>query len=433
MSLKWRYFLYVAFLHLALATLAYFLLQEMLAWLLLVEVLLLVSLACAYHLYRRLTRPLRLLGSGVDAIKDQDFAIRLRKTGSPEMDHLVEVFNTMMHRIRQERSQVQEQHFFLDRLIQASPAGILLLDYDGRITEVNPKGLEILGLEEAPLGQQLPEVSHPLLQQLALWKPGQSDVIPGKGQERYRCEVADFIHRGFQRKFIMIQELSQEMLATEKRAYGKVIRMMAHEVNNSIGAINSILQSTLEAYPEVPGDEFADDIRASLEIARQRNERLNQFMRNFAEVVRLPQPDRQRLELNTVLSNVHQLMLPQAEQQGTQFSLEVPSQPVQLEADEQQLEQALVNMIKNALEALEQGGDVRLQLHAHPTRIIVADNGPGLPPDAHQEWMTPFYSNKPGGQGIGLTLVREIARQHGGQCELESLPSGWTECRLKWS
>lgn len=433
MSLKWRYFLYVVLLHLALATLAYLVLEEQLAWFLLVELLLLASLGCSFWLYRRMTRPLRLLGSGVDAIKDQDFAIRLRKTGVPEMDRLVEVFNTMMHHIREERSQVQEQHFFLDRLIQASPAGILLLDYDGRIAEVNPKGLDILDLPEAPMGKQLGEVGHPLLQQLSVWKPGQSDVITGKGQERYRCEVADFIHRGFQRKFIMIQELSREMLAIEKRAYGKVIRMMAHEVNNSIGAINSILQSTLEAYPEVAGDELAGDIRASLEVARQRNERLNQFMRNFAEVVRLPQPDRQWLELNAVLANVHQLMLPQAERQGTVFSLELPAHSVQLEADEQQLEQALVNMIKNALEALEKEGEVKLQLHAHPTRIIVADNGPGLPPDAEQEWMTPFYSNKSGGQGIGLTLVREIARQHSGRCELESLPSGWTECRLKWS
>lgn len=431
MQPKWQYFLYIAFLHLLLGLLAYLLLKEELAWLLLVELGLLISMGVSYALYRKFTRPLRLLGNGIEAIKDQDFSVRFRLTGSREMDRLVKVYNQMLDHIREERRQVQEQHYFLDRLIQASPAGIILLDYDGHIAEVNPMGLELLGLDEPPMGQKLDAINHPLLRELARWPPGRSGILSGKGQERYRCEVVQFIHRGFHRKFLMIQELSKEMLATEKRAYGKVIRMMAHEVNNSIGAINSILESTIDAYPEVPGDDFAQDVRASLEVAYKRNQRLNQFMRNFAEVVRLPEPNRDWAAAGEVLERVQQLMLPLARQQNTALELDVPKHPVRLKIDEEQIEQALVNMVKNALESLGQGGTVKLILSTSPTRIIVADNGPGLPPEAEKEWMLPFYSTKPEGQGIGLTLIKEIARQHEGRCELETLPNGWTECRIR--
>ena len=432
MRLKWQYTLYIVLLHAVLMVLSYFLLEETIAWLLVVEIGVLISLVLAYVLYSKFTRPLRLLGNGVDAIKDQDFAIQLKPTGSPDMDRLVKVYNEMLNHIREERRQVQEQHFFLDRLIQASPAGIILLDYDGHITEINPKGLELLGLSAVPSGQHLDSIAHPLLQELAHWTAGQSGILAGKGQEQYRCEVTQFIHRGFQRKFLMIQELSKEILATEKRAYGKVIRMMAHEVNNSIGAINSILQSTIEAYPDDPDDELAEDIRASLEVARQRNERLSLFMRNFAEVVRLPKPNREWRQAEEVLKRVQQLMLPLAQQQGTSLELDVPGYPVRVSIDEEQIEQALVNMIKNALESLENDGRVVLKVETDPTQIIVADNGPGLPPEASQEWMVPFYSNKPGGQGIGLTLIKEIARQHDGRCELETLSNGWTECRIRF-
>ena len=152
MRLNWQYFLYMALLHGLLGLMAYKLLEEAVAWLLLVELGLLLSFVLSYILYRKFTRPLRLLGTGIDAIKDQDFSVRFRPTGSAEMDRLVKVYNQMLDHIREERRQVQEQHFFLDRLIQASPAGIVLLDYDGHVTEINPMGLELLGLRNPPIG-----------------------------------------------------------------------------------------------------------------------------------------------------------------------------------------------------------------------------------------------------------------------------------------
>lgn len=430
MNLNLAYYLYVGFVHLALGAMAFFLLSEHFLWFMLVEIGLLCSFVLAALLHRRITRPARLLSNGIDAIRDQDFAIRLRPTGAPDVDRLVKVYNHMMDNIRQERSQVQEQHYFLERLIQASPAGIILLDYDGQITEANPAAQAMLGLKPGQYSRDLIESSHPLLQQLASWAPGQSGILYGRGQEQFRCEVSHFVHRGFSRRFIMVQELSREILAAEKRAYGKVIRMMAHEVNNSIGAINSILETALEVFPDGEDAELAREVRSSLAIARQRNARLNQFMRNFAEVVRLPEPIFHTVDLHQLLQQVASLMEAAAKKQATALEIAPPVKMPPVEADERQLEQALVNMIKNALESLGHGGRVVLRAQATPLQVVVADNGPGLPQELQAGWATPFFSTKPDGQGIGLTLVREIARQHGGQCQLETLDNGWTECRI---
>lgn len=430
MSLKWRYWLFIGLIHLLLGVLVFQLLADQKAWFLLVEVGLLVSLALAYSLYRALIKPLDFLSSGVDAIADQDFSVRFRKTGSPEMNRLIEVYNGMLENIRMERAQVQEQHFFLDKLIRASPAGIILLDYDGHITDINPQARRMLQLIDSPYGKTLMQTEHPILNELSRWDVNQSGVLTGKGRKQFKCEVAQFVHRGFPRRFLLIQEMSNELVAAEKRAYGRVIRMMAHEVNNSIGAINSILVSTQDMLMEAPPSEEVKDVRDSLQVAIDRNDRLNQFMRNFAQVVRLPKAVRRQASLPQVLQNVHRLMLPMASQQKTQLGLRLAAADQVFPIDEQQMEQALVNMVKNALESLEWGGEVWLFLRKQPLEIGVADNGPGIPSEVATKLHMPFFSSKPQGQGVGLTLIREIARQHNGQFVLETLDTGWTESRL---
>jgi len=430
MSLKWRYFLFIGLIHLVIALLSYQLLRDHKLWFIAAELIMLGSLVLSYNLYRSLIKPLQFLSSGIDAIADKDFAIRFRDTGSREMNRLIHVYNEMMDNIRDERAQVQEQHYFLEKLIHASPAGIILLDYDDHISDINPQAIQMLGLKDAAIGAKLACQKHPILEEIATWPAGKSGIVRGKGQEQFKCEVSHFVHRGFRRKFILIQELSREILAAEKRAYGKVIRMMAHEVNNSMGAINSILQSTIDAYPDHEEDDLADDIRQSLQIAMDRNSRLNGFMQNFAKVVRLPEASLKPKSLQQLLRNVHHLMVPQAQNQGTDLQLRLPVEDRTHPIDEKLMEQALVNMIKNALESLEQGGEIRIRFDKQPFQIVVADNGPGIDPADQANLMTPFFSTKPKGQGIGLTLIREIAEQHQAFFQLETLHGGWTESRF---
>ena len=430
MSIRWRYGLFILAIHLVIGILVFQLLKDNKLWFIAAEVLLMSSLILAYKIYKDIIRPFRFLQSGIDALADQDFSIRFRTTGSKTMNQLITVYNTMLDNIQEERLQVKEQHFFLEKLITASPAGIILLDYDGRITDINPQAKAILELQENPHKMTLNDIPHPILMEIAKWNVGKSGIVKGKSQEQLRCEIAQFVHRGFPRKFITIQELSRELLAAEKRAYGKVIRMMAHEVNNSIGAINSILQTTIEAYPIDPEDDLADDIIQSLHVAIDRNKRMNTFMRNFAQVLRLPEPCLQPYDLQELLHHVFYLMAPVAQAQNTEIQIEVPQTNTIHLIDEKLMEQALVNMVQNALESLKRGGHIKLRLDTKPLQFVVADNGSGIAEDVADKIGTPFFSTKPDGQGIGLTIIREIADKHNAHAQLETLPSGWTESRI---
>jgi signal transduction histidine kinase len=229
------------------------------------------------------------------------------------------------------------------------------------------------------------------------------------GVKKYKVQKAQFISRGFPRAFVMIEELTAEILEAEKTAYGKVIRMMAHEVNNSIGAINSILDTVLSRPKTVPLQ--ARDFEA-LQIAYDRNEHLNQFMRRFADVVRLPALQKERFNLHDLLHNVAVLMGFKAKERGVHFIFELAEQPFWINADMQQMEQVLINIVKNAIEAIEQSGSITFSTTLNPPQLSITNTGKGIDEAVAPLLFSPFFTTKSTGQGVGLTLIREILSSH---------------------
>ncbi|MCB0639004.1 MAG: PAS domain-containing protein [Lewinella sp.] len=431
MSLKWRYWLLVVAWHLAMGGLAFAWLRDSYALFMAVQLLLVCSLYLAYRLYRSILRPLDLITGGKAALRDRDFSVKYRHLGYPEVDALVDVYNTMIDTLREERTQAEQQHFFLQKLIAASPTGILILDYDGRITEANPRAVEQLGFD--PTARELlpAQADHPLLRAARAIPAGESETLTLEGAAHYRLEVNAFVDRGFSRKFVQVQDLSHEILAAEKRAYGKVIRMMAHEVNNSIGAVNALLQ-VLSDPAEATDDQWTQDVRESLPIAIQRNDRLNTFMRNFADVVRLPPPRLERVDLLPLVEDTLRLMEPQARRQRIELIFFPPANSVWVSVDPRQVEQVLVNIIKNACESIGADGQVQLRLQPAPPLLEIADNGPGLSEEAAGQVFSPFFTTKATGQGVGLTLVREILSQHGARFSLRTDEDGWTRFQIQF-
>ncbi|MFK8009045.1 MAG: PAS domain-containing sensor histidine kinase [Saprospiraceae bacterium] len=392
---------------------------------LLSEFAILFSLFLSYLMYRSFIRPLEFMYSGTDAITDKDFTIKFVKTGSKEMDKLIDVYNSMIDNIREERIQVEEQHFFLKKLISASPNGIIILDYDENITDINPRAMSLLELNERAIQQPISNFQNPILRQIAQLEVGKANIISTEGFEKYKCEVSHFIHRGFKRKFILIQELSKEILEAEKRAYGKIIRMMAHEVNNSIGAINSILQTHVEYNTEENSDE-----RESLEIAIERNNSMSSFMGNFAKVVRLPQPHLEQIEINELLHNIGKLMESQAKTKNISIEYHLGKNNFFASIDAKQIEQVLVNIIKNSIEAIDYQGIIQVISKESPKTILIRDNGSGISKENVEKLFTPFFSTKMDGQGVGLTLIREVLSNHDAQFNLKTNDDGWTEFRI---
>jgi nitrogen fixation/metabolism regulation signal transduction histidine kinase len=401
------------------------------------EVFVLISIFIAWQLYNDLIAPIRLLMTGIDAMRDKDFNVKFLKIGKIEMDTLIDVYNGMVDQLRQERTQQEQQHYFLEKLVQTSPTGILILDFDDNIANINPKVCEILGLEAKELiGKSISDFDKVLLQAISTLKTGESKTISLNGIQTYKCQKSHFIDRGFPRYFVMIEELTAEILNAEKKAYGKVIRMMAHEVNNSIGSVNSILDTTIQL------QENDSDIKYALEVAIQRNDHLNYFMRNFADMVRLPAPRPEKVDLNELLRNVIQLMEYKALQSDITLTAQLTEMPFLILADLHQLEQVMINIIKNAIESIEirklrnpdpaPVGLITIKTSFKPKQLVIEDNGIGISPEAEQQIFSPFFTTKENGQGIGLTLIREVLVNHGFQYSLKTNEDKLTAFQIRF-
>ena len=224
--------------------------------------------------YRKIVKPLNSIGSGMELLREQDFSSRLSPVGQYEADRIVNVFNRMMEQLKNERLRLREQNNFLDLLIKASPMGVILTTLDEDLSELNPMAQKMLGVrQEDVLGKKMNEIDSPLAAELANVPKGETATVRLNDSNIYRCTHSSFIDRGFQHPFFLIESLTDEVMKAEKKAYEKVIRMIAHEVNNTTAGITSTLDTLF-------GKEFIDScLLASLHP-------LLFGMRRFAVVVR---------------------------------------------------------------------------------------------------------------------------------------------------
>ncbi|WP_423148666.1 sensor histidine kinase [Rubrolithibacter danxiaensis] len=427
MKLRTKYLLFVLILHLTTLVLTFLIFKENKILFILAEVFILISLYLSWELYKQLLQPLRMLLEGINAITDKDFNVKFLPTGKYEMDQLIHVYNNMIDSLRTERTLQEEQHLFLEKLINTSPTGVIVLDYDNNISQLNPRASEFLGLKnEALINKPVESIEHPVLKEISVLKTGESKIVSINGLESYKCQKSSFIDRGFPRYFIMIEELSAEILVAEKKAYGKVIRMMAHEVNNTIGPVNSIMNSALLIQQQQASHQ---ELQHALQVAIERNNNLNIFMRNLADVVRLPAPDKKLLDINLLLISAGKLLELRAKEKGIEIEFHLSPEPLNLKADIQQLEQAIINIIKNAIDAIEPQTQGRIQIITEfsPPQLIIRDNGKGISEQVEANLFTPFFSTKKDGQGVGLTLIREILMNHRFDFSLKTSDNRFTD------
>lgn len=426
MKLRNKFLLFVIIIHLVALVLSFFIFSNNKIFFIASEILIIISVFICWQLYQELLQPLNMLMQGTEAIKDRDFNVKFVETGKYEVDQLIKVYNEMIDELRTERTRQEQQHFFLEKLIYTSPTGIMILDYDNNIQQVNPKVEELLGLTETALkGKAIDSIDHPLMQYIPELKSGDSKTFTLNGVNTYKLQKSHFIDRGFPRHFIMMEELTAEILAAEKKAYGKVIRMMAHEVNNTIGPVNSILQSTIKNQ-SLWQNKDVEILQDALKVAMDRNQNLNIFMRNFADVVRLPAPVKKNIDLIKLLRSTVTLMKLRAGEKQIAFEFEFEADSFFTHADEQQLEQAFINIVKNAMEAIDASGKISFALNTQTRELVISDNGKGINDEAYAQIFSPFFSTKKDGQGIGLTLVREILISHGYDFSLKTNSDGLT-------
>lgn len=421
MTLGRRFTLYLVLIHLVFAASAVHFLRDHRAWWIAVEAFFVASFLVGWRLLRQHTEPLRLLDAASRRLEEGDFTTRLRPQGPPEVGKLVTVYNRMVDELRAERVHAREQEAFLERILAASAVGVVTMDLDGRVGRMSPGAARLLDVDPmTAAGRRLEEMESHFARAVAGIAPGDVHVLPLAGPRRVRAQKIAFPDRGFTRHALVLEELSEELRRSEKAAYDRLIRMMSHEVNNTSGAVRSLLESCL-TYRDQIDAAHRDDYAGALEVSMTRLDHMNVFMRHFADVVRLPAPRPVPADAGALMARLERLVAPEFARDGVALVRAGDATVPPVALDEAQMEQALLNILKNAREAAGPGGRVELELRRDGAfgRIVVADSGPGVPEALRDQVFTPFFTTKQDGQGVGLTLVREILLGHGFDFSLE--------------
>lgn len=394
---------------------------------LITEFVALLALLLFIFLYQRLIKPYQMILDGMELLKEQDFSSRLRPVSDSEANKLVEVFNKMMEQLKNERLHVRERNHFLDLLIQASPQGVIILDFDENISAINPAGQRLLNIRNAEnvIGKKLDDAGIYIGKSLSGLVPGSDVVVRGTGITMYRCSRSSFIDRGFSHPFILIEELTHELLETEKKSYESIIRMMAHEVNNSIGAVSSTLNVISDTLRQDKDNELSDVLPA-VDASYDRCQNLGEFVSNFAQVVKIPEPSRSKVNINELVRSVDALCNIECQRRDIKLLLDLSIDSHIVEIDGIQFEQVLVNIVKNAYESIGRDGIIHMSTKLNPLSISVKDNGPGISEEVKDKLFTPFFTTKTKGQGIGLMFIHEVLLNH--KCGFDLYTKdGWTE------
>ena len=376
-------------------------------------------LITAAVLRERVVRPLQTLSNMLAALREGDYSIRAR--GADRDDALGLAFlesNLLGETLRTQRLGAMEATALLRTVMSEIDVAVFAFDDEDRVRLVNRAGERLLAQPaERLLGRTAEQVG--LAEGLEGESPRTMDVVfPGAGG-RWEVRRGSFRQDGRPHTLLVLADVSKTLREEELQAWQRLVRVLSHEINNSLAPIKSIagsLQSLLDRAPR-PAD-VDDDLKRGLNIIAGRSEALVRFMSAYARLARLPAPQRSPLDVTMWVRRVAALetRLPVVVEGGP---------PVTLRADGDQLDQLLINLLRNAVDAaLETSGGVRVRWSRNNGNfaLVVEDDGPGLASSANL--FVPFFTTKPRGSGIGLVLSRQIAEAHGGSLTLENRARG---------
>jgi PAS domain S-box-containing protein len=369
----------------------------------------------AFALRERVVRPIQTLANVLGAFREGDFSIRVRGAGEGGALGLAyEELNGIESILRVQRLGAVEASALLQRVMAEIDVAVFAFDEEERLRLMNRAAERLLGrTEERAVGRtadelRLEEVLRgPAPRTVDLTHPG------GTGPWEVRRSVAR--QEGQRLDLVVLSDLSRALREEEREAWKRLVRVLSHEINNSLAPIQSISGSLRQLRDRaVRPEDWEEDLARGLDVISGRAESLSRFMSAYARLARLPAPTPAPVDVESWVRQVARL--------ETRLDVQVrPGPAVRIRADKDQLDQALINLVGNAADAAgETGGGVTIGWEVADGRlhVVVDDEGPGLPETGNL--FVPFYTTKPGGSGIGLVLSRQIAEAHGGTLTLET-------------
>lgn len=382
------------------------------------------TLGLALFFRRRMVFPLYTLGNLLEALREGDYSLRgARARRGDAVGEVVMEINALAQTLRTQRLAVEEKGAQLVRTLEALDIAVFSFDPEGFLTLANPAALQLLGTRRLAELDGRSAAALGLAPFLAQEGARVTEhAFPG-GSGRWEIRHARFRTEGRVHDLLVVSDLSRALREEERLAWQRLIRVLGHELNNSLAPIRSMAGTVGEllAREPLPAD-WREDAGTALAVIGDRADALARFMGRYTQLARLPPPRPREVDLRELACRVARL----------EQRLEVRVRPTAtraLRVDPDQIEQALINLVRNAADAVLEVGTVTedavvLDWRADGDAMLVevADRGPGLPPSANL--FVPFFTTKPGGSGIGLVLARQIVEQHGGRFALENRPDG---------
>jgi PAS domain S-box-containing protein len=374
-----------------------------------------IMLGFTFALRERIIIPLQTLSNLLAALGEGDFSIRAR--GASREDPLGQVMievNALVDLLRNQRMGALEATTLLRKVMAEIDVAVFTFDDERRLNFVNRAAADLLGQpSERLLGQSARELG--LDGCLEGDTPRVLDATFPAGHGRWEIRRSEFRQGGRPHELLVLSDLSRVLREEERQAWQRLIRVIGHEMNNSLAPIKSIagsLSTIIEREP--PPDDWRDDLKRGLSVIATRSESLSRFMTAYARLAKLPPPRPQSIDVSAFVARVAGL------EQRIRVHVN-PGPVVTVHADSDQLEQLLINLVRNAVDAALDGGrEVSVGWHRRSGafELWVEDDGPGLANPSNL--FVPFYTTKPSGTGIGLVLCRQIAEGHGGTVTLEN-------------
>ena len=394
-------------------------------WPSLIVVVLLLTAILAFQLRHLVVYPLHTVSNLLEALREGDYSLRgSRARQDDAIGDVVWEINALSETLRQQRLRVEETLNLLSKVMSEIDMAVLTFDAQRRLRLINAAGARLLsrpaaqligcGAVELGLAECL-DIEHETTLKRSF--PGASG--------RFGIRRVLFRQDGIPHELLVISDLSRALRQEERLAWQRLIRVLGHELNNSLAPIRSMAETLGSMIAREPmQDEWREDTLGGLTLIRDRADALSRFMLGYSALARLPAPERRPVALAVLVAR------------ATRWEQRVPvrvaaAEDMQVLADSDQMEQALINLIKNAAEAMlgaahiadvERVVEVGWAVHGNDVIISVLDRGPGLA--STENLFVPFFTTKPGGSGVGLVLARQVAEAHGGSLSLENRQDG---------